>query len=222
MLLTPQEKNAMAEENFNLIHYVAKGFSNTGISHDELVSIGSVGYTKALNTYDAEKGAKFSTYAVNCIKNEILHFLRKERKHMENTVLSGTHLFTDSEGNTLSIEDTISNEMNDESMIEDLILFKEDIKILIEAIEKLSKREQYIIKNRYGLSGGEVMTQSQLADVLEMSQANISKLEQSITKKLFRYLNGRIKLEENGFYLDCLSDNRELTKAMNLEEDNKK
>lgn len=212
LLLNPKEKNEIAEENFNLIHFVANNFSNTGIPHDELVSIGSVGYTKAINTYDPDKGAKFSTYAVYCIKNEILHFLRKEKKHMENTVLSGNSLFTDGEGNTLSIEDTISSDMNDEVFTEDLILFKEDISILMEAIKKLPKREQIIIVNRYGLNGGDVLTQATVGNKLGMSQANVSKLEGGIIEKLLKELKGKIKLEENGFYIDCYKEKKKKNK----------
>lgn len=203
MLLNAEEKIEIAENNLKLIHHVAKGFSNTGITHEELVGIGSVGYTKALNAFDKDSNVKFSTYAYKCIENEIKHFLRKERKHLYNTVLSGYALYTDGEGNELTMEDTLSGEHNDEAQIEDLILLKEDIKILLNAIKRLPEREQYIIRRRYGLDGKKVSTQHELAEELDMSQANISKLEQGIVKKLFRYLNGRIKLEENGFYRDC-------------------
>ena len=200
--LTAQEKNKMAEENFNLIHYVANSFKTTGIPYDELVGVGTVGYTKALNSYNTEKGAKFSTYAVYCIKNEILHFLRKEKKHTDNTVLSSNPLYIDGEGNSLAIDDTLSNEMNDEVMLEDLILFKEDLKILMEAVEKLPERERIIIINRYGLNGGEVLTQTKVGEMLGMSQANVSKLESGIIEKLLKELKGKIKLENSDFYID--------------------
>lgn len=201
MFLNASEKIKFAEKNFNLIHYVANSFDNTHLSHDELVSIGSVGYTKALNTYRKDKETKFSTYAIYCIKNEILHFLRKEKKH-KNNLLSGNVLSEDKEGNILSLEDIFSNDMNDEAFVDDLVLLKEDIKILTEAIKKLSERDQYIIKNRYGLDGRKIMTQYDIATELGMSQANVSKLEQGILKKLFRKLNGRIEIEDNNFYRD--------------------
>lgn len=210
MLLTAQEKNVIAEENFNLLYYVANKFSNTGIPYDDLIGIGTIGYTKALNTYDLKKGAKFSTYAINCIRNEILHFLRKEKKHIQNTVLSGNSLYTDSEGNSLAIEDTISTNTNNET-IEDKILLKEDIEILMETIKRLPEREQFIIKNRYGLLGKQTLTQNKLAEKLGMSQANISKLEQSIIKKLFRLLKGKIKLEGNDFYIDFIMNENKST-----------
>lgn len=202
LLLTAREKNQMAEENFNLVYYVANSFKTTGIPHDELVGVGTVGYTKALNTYNSEKGAKFSTYAVYCIRNEILHFLRKEKKHADNTVLSGTSLYVDAEGNSLTIDDTISTKMNDEVILEDLILFKEDLAILMEAVENLPERERIIIMNRYGLNGGEVLTQANVGKLLGMSQANVSKLESEIIKKLSKELKGKIKLENSDFYID--------------------
>lgn len=202
MSIPNDKKNEVAKENFNLIHYVARRFHNTGLSYDELVSIGSVGYTKALNTYDSNKGAKFSTYAVTCIKNEILHFLRQEKKHTINTVLSGTLLYIDKEGNELSIEDILSNEMNNEPPTENIALLKEDIKILIEAIKELPKREQFIILNRFGICGGGVYTQEAIGEKLGMSQANVSKLEHSILEKLSKKLNGKINIEQHDFYYD--------------------
>ena len=202
LFLTPEEKNKLAEENFNIIHYVAKSFSNTGLGHDELVSIGSVGFVKALNTYSEKKGAKFSTYAIICVKNEILHFLRREKKHVDNTVLSGNVMYSDGEGGVLTIEDTLSNKMNDEAFVEDVILLNEDIEILMNAIRKLSKRDQFIIINRYGIGGRKVMTQEEIGKTLGMSQANVSKLEQNIIKELNSLLKGKIDIEENDYYSD--------------------
>lgn len=202
LFLTPEEKNKLAEENFNIIHYVAKNFSNTGLGHDELVSIGSVGFVKALNTYTEKKGAKFSTYAVVCVRNEILHFLRREKKHVDNTVLSGNTVYSDGEGGVLTIEDTLSNEMNNEAFVEDVILLNEDIEILMNAIRKLPKRDQFIIINRYGIGGRKVMTQEEIGKTLGMSQANVSKLEQNIIKELNSLLKGKIDIEENDYYSD--------------------
>lgn len=202
LFLTPEEKNKLAEENFNIIHYVAKSFSNTGLGHDELVSIGSVGFVKALNTYSEKKGAKFSTYAIICVKNEILHFLRREKKHVDNTVLSGNVMYSDGEGGVLTIEDTLSNKMNDEAFVEDVILLNEDIEILMNAIRKLPKRDQFIIINRYGIGGRKVMTQEEIGETLGMSQANVSKLEQNIIKELNSLLKGKIDIEENDYYSD--------------------
>jgi len=200
LLLTAQEKNKIAEENFNLVHSAANSFSSSGIPHDELVGIGSVGYVKALNTYDDKKGTKFSTYAMYCIRNEILHFLRKENKHTKNTILSETVLFNDGEGHALTIEDTLSADMSNEALVEDLILFKEDLSILMDAVKKLPEREQKIIIYRYGLNGGKVFTQTEVGEKLNMSQANVSKLEAGILEKLKKELKGKIKLEDSKFY----------------------
>lgn len=197
-MLTPEEKNKLSEENFEkIVHHVAKSFRNTGIPHDELVSIGSVGFVKALNTYTKKKGAKFSTYAIVCIKNEILHFLRREKKHVDNTVLSGNTMYSDGEGGILTIEDTLSKEKNDESSVEDVILHNEDIGILLDAIKKLPERDQFIIINRYGLGGREVMTQEEIGNILGMSQANVSKLEQTIIKELNSLLKEKINIKDD-------------------------
>jgi RNA polymerase sporulation-specific sigma factor len=200
LLLTSEEKDVMSRENMGLLHYVAQSFSNVNLPHDELVSIGSVGYTKALNTYDSEKGAKFSTYATNCIKNEILYFLRKEKKHMLNDISTNYALHTDNKGKDFLLEDTLS--VDNGNYVEDYIMFKEDVNLLMEAIDELPEREQFIIKNRYGLLGGQPLTQYQLAKRLRMSQANISKIEQGIMKKLYKTLSGKVRLEENGYYRD--------------------
>lgn len=202
MLLTSKEKNILAEENMKLVYFVVNKFVNTGISREELTSIGLVGYTKALNTYNTEKKAKFSTYAVTCIKNEILYFLRKEKKHRDNSILSGNLINEDDEGNLLSLEDILTNEMNDEISIENATLLKEDIEILRDAIKKLSERDQFIIINRFGLNGGKILTQTKVGERLGMSQANVSKLENNIVKRLFFFLNNKIKIEDNDFYFD--------------------
>lgn len=204
LTLSAEDKNRIAEENFNLMHYVANTFASTGIPHDELVGIATIGFTKALNSYNPndDRKAKFSTYAVYCMKNEILHFNRKDSKYKYNTVLSGNPLYTDSEGGTLSIEDTLSTKMSEDVTVEDFILFKEDLSILMDSIRKLPEREQVIIINRYGLNGGDVLTQSKIGKKLGMTQANVSKLEWSIIEKLKEDLKGKIYLEGDNFYVD--------------------
>lgn len=231
LLLSSKEKNEIAGKDFNLIHHVAHGFSTTGIPHDELVSIGTVGFTRALNSYkkDNPREAKFSTYCIYCIKNEILHFLRKEKKYKENTVLSGNPMYTDGEGNSLTIEDTLSNEKVDENLIEDMIIFQEDLSILMDAISKLEEREQVIIISRYGLNGEKILTQEKIGKKLGMTQANISKLEWGIIEKLHKALDGKINIESDGFYLDYeekyseeikTEDNEEIS-TENIEEKDK-
>lgn len=202
MHLTTEEKNEYAENNMQLVHYAASRFRNYPVSHDELVNVALVGFTNALNHYQSDKGTKFSTFAMTCMTNELLHALRAETKHMKNNILSGTSIYTDSEGNSLTVEDTISSEMNNEASLEDKILLKEDHSMLREAIETLSEREQEVIKRRYGIDC-EPETQNQIAESLDMSQANVSKIEQSIIKKLYIRMKGKVSIEDSDYYTDA-------------------
>ena len=108
-LLSVEEKNRLAEENINVVYHVAKGFSNTGIDSEELISIGLLGYAKALESYRTNRNTKFSTYAINCIKNEILYILKKEKKHRVHNVSLNKVLSTDKNGNDLQLEEILLN-----------------------------------------------------------------------------------------------------------------
>lgn len=182
-MFTVEEKNKIAEENLKLIHYVLKSFSNTGIDYDELESIGYLGFAKALNSFDKMKGIRFSTYAINCIVNEILFFLRKEKKHINNYSLN-KELQVDNKGNVLTLEDTIEDTKFSEIGIDYNIMKEEEKQILLKAIKKLDDDEQYIMLYRYGVGGYKAKTQKQLAEELKMSQANISKIQRSCLRKL--------------------------------------
>lgn len=201
MHLTEDEKRQYAEENQRLISWTANRFSNYPVDKEELVSIAMVGFTNALNNFQKDKGAKFSTFAVKCMTNELLHALRNESKHIKNSILSGTALYTDSEGNSLTIEDTLSAEMNNESSLEDSVMMKEDYKLLREAIETLPEREQEVIRRRYGIDC-DPETQNDIAVSLNMSQANVSKIEQSIIKKLYIRMKGQVQIEDSNYYTD--------------------
>ena len=133
--------------------------------------------------------------------NEILHALRAETKHSKNTILSGNSIYTDSEGNSLTVEATISGEMYNDTSLENKVLLKEDHSILQEAIKTLSPREQEVIKRRYGIDC-EPETQNDIAISLGMSQANVSKIEQSILKKLHTRIRSSVDLEESDYYTD--------------------
>lgn len=200
---TAAEKNRLARENDKLIHYVANSFICKNTTHEEFYEIASIGFTKALNNYNPEddRGAKFSTYATTCMRNEILHFLRKNNKHYERVSLLGNLRYND-DGSTYSAEDIVSTEMAGEQGLEDRIAFKEDVSIIMKAIKNLPEREIFIIKNRYGLNGGDVLTQSEVGRQLGMTQANVSKLEASILVKLRISLEGKIDIEGDGFYRD--------------------
>lgn len=197
MLLTTEEKNQIAEENYPLIFYVVKLFQTAGISYDELVSISMVGYAKALNAFDTERNVKFSTYAINCMRNEILFFLRKEKGHLKNDISMNLVLSTDKNGNFLSLEETVSGIDYNENTLEEDVLISDDVKLLNLAITHLTPKEQYILTYRYGLNGGVVKTQREIADHIGMSQANVSKLEKNILDKVRRILRDRYNMEDS-------------------------
>lgn len=196
-LLNEEEKEKLANENYSLIFYVVKMFQGSGVSYDELVSIALVGYAKALNSYDKDRKVKFSTYAINCIKNEILFFLRKERNHIRNSVHMSSILAVDKNGNSLQLEETISNiDANGRSVEEDVIL-SGDVEILRKALNDLSEKERYIITYRFGLDGGIIKTQREIADAIGMSQANVSKIEKNILDKIKRILREKYHVWES-------------------------
>jgi RNA polymerase sporulation-specific sigma factor len=197
LLLTKEQKEALAEENYSLVFYVVKMFQNSGVSYDELVSIAMVGYAKALNSYDPDRNVKFSTYAINCIRNEILFFLRKERRHMRYNVSLSTILSMDKNGNNLSLEETVSNLDVDEISLEDDVLVSDDIKYLQLALEHLTPKERYIITYRYGLDRGIIKTQKEIADHIGMSQANVSKMEKNILDKIKKILKEKYNIEDS-------------------------
>lgn len=197
MLLTTEEKETMAEENYSLVFYVVKMFQNSGVAYDELVSIAMVGYAKALNAFDTERNVKFSTYAINCIKNEILFFLRKERNHMKNSFSMNTVLSTDKNGNSLSMEETVSNLDNDEKSLEQDVLLNDEISILQKSLKFLTDKEKFIITYRYGLDRGIIKTQREIADTIGMSQANVSKIEKNILEKVKKILKDKYHVTDN-------------------------
>ena len=182
--LTMEEKNKIAEENLPLIHYVLKSLNNTGISYDELFSVGMVGYAKALDSYDKSRDVKFSTYAINCIKNEVLFFLRRENKHNQNTTSLNKILSVDKNGNNLQLEEIMADERMGEKGLEDMILEDENKKILLKAMEHLKEEERFILIYRFGLDRGIIKTQKEIADTINMSQANVSKIQKNCLHKL--------------------------------------
>lgn len=198
MLLTNEEKEITAEQNYSLVFYVVKMFQNSGVSYDELVSIAMVGYAKALNAFDNERNVKFSTYAINCIKNEILFFLRKERTHVKNNVSMNLILSTDKNGNALSLEETVSkNDTDDSKSLEQDVLLSSDIAMLYKSLGDLTDKERFIITYRYGLDRGIIKTQREIADSIGMSQANVSKIEKNILDKIKKILKDKHHVVDN-------------------------
>ena len=184
-LSTDEEAQARAlliEHNLRLVVYIAKKFDNTGVGVEDLISIGTIGLIKAINTFNKGKNIKLATYASRCIENEILMYLRRNSKtRMEVSI--DEPLNVDWDGNELLLSDILGTE---EDVIYKDLENEMERKLLDKAIQKLSKREQTIIQLRFGLHtpGGEEMTQKEVADLLGISQSYISRLEKKIIKRL--------------------------------------
>lgn len=185
MLGTEEEKEARAvliEHNLRLVVYIAKKFDNTGVGVEDLISIGTIGLIKAINTFNPVKNIKLATYASRCIENEILMYLRRNSKtRMEVSI--DEPLNVDWDGNELLLSDILGT---DDDVISRRLEDEVEIALLGKAISKLTKREQMIIRLRFGLGNREGMekTQKEVADLLGISQSYISRLEKRIMKRL--------------------------------------
>ena len=173
-------KSQLIERNLRLVVYIARRFENTGVGIEDLISIGTIGLIKAINTYKPAKNIKLATYASRCIENEILMYLRKT-SCLKSEVSFDEPLNTDWDGNELLLSDILGTE-NDVVMkpIEDDV----DRQLLLEAMEKLDGREKQIITMRFGLDGRPERTQKEVADLLGISQSYISRLEKRIISRL--------------------------------------
>ncbi len=173
-------RNKLILHNLRLVVFLAKKYDNTNETLEDLVSIGSIGLIKGINTYRPDKNIKLATYASRCIENEILMFLRKNKKR--NTEISFEDSINfDGEGNELHLEDVFGT---DPELIPKAYEDKIDKIILLKEIEKLGDRDKEIIKMRYGLMGSEEYTQKEVADMLGISQSYISRIEKKTIKKL--------------------------------------
>ena len=177
---TPSLRATLVERNLRLVVYIAKKFENTGIGIEDLISIGTIGLIKAINTFCPEKNIKLATYAARCIENEILMYIRKTagRRH---EISIDEPLNTDWDGNELLLSDVLGGE---EDAVYRHMEHDEDKKTIAQAVSKLSEREQVIVKLRFGLDGGEEKTQKEVADLLGISQSYISRLEKKIIRRL--------------------------------------
>lgn len=181
MLEDKDAKKILIERNLRLVVYIAKKFENTGIDFEDLISIGTIGLMKAINTFNVDKNIKLATYASRCIENEILMQLRKNTK-IKNEVSIDEPLNKDGDGNELLLSDILGTD-NDITFkaLEDEV----DMSLLKVAISKLDKREKYIMQLRFGIGGsGKEKTQKEVADMLGISQSYISRLEKKIMKKM--------------------------------------
>ncbi|MBR5539178.1 MAG: RNA polymerase sporulation sigma factor SigE [Clostridia bacterium] len=173
-------REMLISHNLRLVVYIAKKFESTGIGIEDLVSIGTIGLIKAINTYKADKNNKLATYASRCIENEILMYIRKNSsKKLEISIEEPLNI--DWDGNELLLSDVLGSD--DDVIYRDLEA-AEERKIIRNAVETLSKRERVIIELRYGLSGNTEKTQKEVADMLGISQSYISRLEKKIINRL--------------------------------------
>ncbi len=175
--------------NLRLVVYIAKKFESSGVSLDDLISIGTIGLIKAVNTFSPEKNIKLATYASRCIENEILMYLRKISSQ-KMVVSLDEPLNVDWDGNELMLADVLGSEGDEISReIEE----DDEKRILLQVIDDLPKREKEIIEMRFGIGDKEELTQKEVADIMGISQSYISRLEKRIIKKLGNRLKAQTK-----------------------------
>ena len=172
-------KSRLIEHNLRLVMYIAKKFENNKLDMQDLVSVGSIGLIKAVDSYKLDKNIKLATYASRCIENEILMYLRKVNKSINDLSLDDG-LVNDEEGNSLTLGEMIP----DEKQVYDEVELQDQKNYLLNAITKLNDRERTIMSMRYGLNGYDELTQKEVADSMNISQSYISRLEKKILHKL--------------------------------------
>ena len=176
----PAVRAMLIERNLRLVVYIARKFENTRVNIEDLISIGTIGLIKAVNTFDPEKKIKLATYASRCIENEILMYLRRNNK-TRSEVSFDEPLNVDWDGNELLLSDVLGT---DSDMIYRNLDEEIDRALLHKALDKLSERERMIMELRFGLDGGEERTQKDVAELLGISQSYISRLEKRIINRL--------------------------------------
>jgi len=175
-----EARNKLIEHNLRLVVFLAKKYENTKVDLEDLVSIGTIGLIKGVNTYKIDKNIKLATYCSRCIDNEILMYLRKTKRKKTEVSFEDSLSF-DSDGNELHLEDVLGTEANIvtkglDDEIDRVLLYKE--------IDKLNKRDKEIMYLRYGLKGREELTQKEVAELLGISQSYISRIEKKVITKL--------------------------------------
>ena len=181
----PNAKDILIEHNLRLVVFLAKKYENTGVDLEDLVSIGTIGLIKGINTFNSSKNIKLATYASRCIDNEILMYLRKTKK-LKTEVSIDASLSLDGEGNELHLEDVLGT---DADIVTRPIEEESDKKMMLEEINKLKPRDKNIIVLRYGLLGNEEFTQKEVAEKLGISQSYISRIEKKVIKRLKNIVN---------------------------------
>lgn len=182
-----EAKNKLIEHNLRLVVFLAKKYENTGYELEDLVSIGSIGLIKGIETYKIDKNIKLATYASRCIANEILMFLRKNKKRKKEISLEDS-LNYDAEGNELHLEDILGT---DTDLVSDEYEKGVEKNLVASEINKLNPREKQIMVLRYGLNNTESYTQKEVADMLGISQSYISRIE----KKVIRNIKELVKID---------------------------
>lgn len=181
-------RSILIERNLRLVVYIARKFENTGIGIEDLVSVGTIGLIKAVNTFDPSKKIKLATYASRCIENEILMYLRRNNK-IKSEISFYEPLNVDWDGNELLLSDILGT---DSDIVYDYIEEEVDKELLLIAMDKLNNREKEIVNLRFGLGGKTEKTQKEVADMLGISQSYISRLEKRIIKRLKKEINKMI------------------------------
>lgn len=176
-----ESKNLLIEHNLRLVVYISKKFENTGVGIEDLVSIGTIGLIKAVNTFNIEKNIKLATYASRCIENEILMYIRKTG-NSRNDISIDEPINVDWDGNELLLSDVLSV---DTDSVNKNIEEREEKRLILKAISSLSAREEEIVRLRFGLTpDGKEKTQKEIADKLGISQSYISRIEKKIMERL--------------------------------------
>ena len=182
-------REELITRNLRLVVYIAKKFESTGINLEDLISIGSIGLIKAVNTFKADKNIKLATYASRCIENEILMYLRKTAS-LKNEVSIDEPLNADSDGNELLLSDILGTDGDTVNINIESITEKD---LLISSVNKLGGREKMIMELRFGLNSGKEKTQKEVADMIGISQSYISRLEKRIIKKLKKEMEKQLR-----------------------------
>ncbi|MDD6094754.1 MAG: RNA polymerase sporulation sigma factor SigE [Clostridia bacterium] len=184
----PDSRRILIEHNLRLVVYIARKFESTGTGIEDLISIGTIGLIKAINTYRSDKNIKLATYASRCIENEILMYIRKNSGHRADVSIDEP-LNTDWDGNELLLSDILGS---DTDSVSQSLEKDEDERILRAAVAELDERERLIINLRYGLDGSREKTQKEVADMLGISQSYISRLEKKIISRLKDTIGSKI------------------------------
>lgn len=177
-------RDTLITHNLRLIVYIAKKFESTGIGIEDLISIGTIGLIKAVNTFSPDKNIKLATYASRCIENEILMFLRKANQYRSEISIEEP-LNIDWDGNELLLSDVLGTE---DDVVNENIESEAEKKLLLDSVARLPDRERFIMEKRFGLIDGKEMTQKEVADLIGISQSYISRLEKRIIKRLRKEL----------------------------------